>query len=79
VEHMQGFPADPGGPSFCAVRNQRYLWAEYSTGEKELYDLVSDPWQLQNSAQVPALSAVRASMHQRLLALCNPPPPDWTP
>ncbi len=79
VEHMQGSADDPGGPSFCAVRNRRYLWAEYSTGEKELYDLVNDPWQLQNSAQVPALSTIRASMHQRLLGLCNPPPPDWTP
>ncbi len=79
VEHLQGWPGDPGGPSFCAVRNTRYMYAEYSTGEKELYDLVADPWELSNSVQQPSMAAVRSQLHSRLLQLCNPPPPDWRP
>jgi arylsulfatase A-like enzyme len=77
VEHMQLSDTDKGGPSFCAIRNQRYLWAEYSTGEKELYDLSNDPWQLNNIAST-ATSQLRTTLHQRLTSLCNPPPPDMT-
>ena len=30
-------------PGFSAIRTERYLYAEYETGEKELYDLKNDP------------------------------------
>jgi arylsulfatase A-like enzyme len=79
VEHLQGWPGDPGGPSFCAVRNSHYKYAEYATGEKELYDLVNDPYELTNRAGSPSLATVQASLRNRLLTLCNPPPPGWTP
>jgi N-acetylglucosamine-6-sulfatase len=79
VEHLQSGSADPGGPSFCAVRGQRYLYAEYSTGEKELYDLSSDPWELTNLVGQPTLAAAQSRLHARLLQLCNPPPPGWSP
>jgi hypothetical protein len=59
------------------MRNTRYMYAEYSTGEKELYDLVTDPWELTNSVRQPAMATVRSQLHSRLLQLCNPPPPDW--
>jgi N-acetylglucosamine-6-sulfatase len=33
-------------PPYRAVRTQRYLYVEYKTGERELYDLRRDPYEL---------------------------------
>jgi N-acetylglucosamine-6-sulfatase len=44
---------DWGRPGFEAVRTQRYLYVEYDTGERELYDLEKDPYQLRNVAREP--------------------------
>ena len=33
-------------PRYFGVRTADYLYAEYETGERELYDLASDPWQI---------------------------------
>jgi arylsulfatase A-like enzyme len=52
---------------------------EYQTGEEELYDLDSDPYELQNLAGDPAHAALQATLHQRMLELCSPPPPGFTP
>ena len=79
IEHLRSGASDPGGPTFCAVRSTRYLYAQYATGEKELYDLSSDPWELTNRAGSSSLASVQTSLHNRLLSLCNPPPPGWTP
>ena len=35
-------------PSFKAIRTERYMYAEHNTGEKELYDLQNDPYELQS-------------------------------
>lgn len=43
----------PGGgrrPGHGLVRTQRYSYIEWSTGETELYDLYTDPYQLENLA-----------------------------
>jgi len=66
-------------PTYCAVRSQRYLYVDYGSGEEELYDLKTDPLELQNVATDPAYAAKRKSLRRSLLALCNPPPPDYTP
>jgi arylsulfatase A-like enzyme len=46
---------------FIALRTRRYLYVEYNTGERELYEVVADPYQLHNIAVgnplVPGLSA----------------------
>jgi arylsulfatase A-like enzyme len=34
---------------YQAVRTERYLYVEYVTGERELYDLVEDPWQMSSA------------------------------
>jgi hypothetical protein len=51
---------------FRGVRTDRYMYARYRSGAKELYDLRKDPLELQNAASDPAYSAVRTSL-QRLL------------
>jgi N-acetylglucosamine-6-sulfatase len=48
-----------GTPSYQAVRTRQHLYVEYATGERELYDLQADPYQLRNfyGSADPALIA----------------------
>jgi N-sulphoglucosamine sulphohydrolase, C-terminal len=59
---------DPEDPplNYLGVRTDRYLYAEYGTGEQELYDLRADPFELQNAATNPAYSAVKGSLRRLL-------------
>jgi N-acetylglucosamine-6-sulfatase len=63
-------------PTFCEVRDRRYELTQYETGEEELYDLSTDPFQLQNRADDPLLASVRSSLLDRMRTLCSPAPPD---
>jgi N-acetylglucosamine-6-sulfatase len=47
---------------YSAVRTARYIYAEYDTGEKELYDLQTDPYELQNLQADPAFDQVEGSL-----------------
>ena len=53
-------------PKYSEVRNNQYAYIEYKTGEKELYDLVKDPWQLNNIVSDPAMADVIGALQQRL-------------
>ena len=66
-------------PAYCAVRNRHWIYVEYETGEQELYNLVSDPYELQNLAGDPSYATTQSNLHARMLQLCNPPPPGLTP
>jgi N-acetylglucosamine-6-sulfatase len=59
-------------PPYLALRTERYLYVEYANGERELYDLQTDPYQLQNLAATadPALLADLAAQldHLRVCA-----------
>jgi hypothetical protein len=66
-------------PAYCAVRNQRYMFVKYADGEKELYDLSTDPYELNNLAGEAAYGDVVDHLYSRLVVLCNPPPPGYTP
>ena len=37
-------------PPYLALRTEQYLYVEYANGERELYDMQTDPYQLQNLA-----------------------------
>ena len=50
---------------------------KYATGEEELYDLYSDPYQLTNQAGNASDAAVLDQMRTRLATLCDPPPPGF--
>ena len=56
LEPLDGGDLDPaqqavgGIPPFFGIRTPDYVYVEYSTGERELYDLKNDPYQLQNLA-----------------------------
>jgi arylsulfatase A-like enzyme len=66
-------------PAYCAVRNQQYIYVDYLTGEEELYDVQADPFELNNLASNSAYATIKNTMHQRLVQLCTPPPPGYTP
>jgi N-acetylglucosamine-6-sulfatase len=59
---------DPEDPplNYQGVRTDRYLYANYGTGEQELYDLRNDPFELQNAVGNPAYSRVKASLQALL-------------
>jgi len=47
-----------GVPQWRAVRTTGFLYVEYGTGERELYDLSADPFELENRAGDPAFAHV---------------------
>ncbi len=53
-------------PEFYAVRNAAWKYVEYSTGEKELYDLVNDPYELNNIADQSEYAEIQAQLKARL-------------
>jgi N-acetylglucosamine-6-sulfatase len=72
IEHVRG--TNPV-PTYCAVRTPRYLYVRYATGEIELYDLQTDPAQLENvERERPALVTRLEVARQEL---CDPVPPGY--
>jgi N-acetylglucosamine-6-sulfatase len=69
IEHFGG-----GSPfrvrSYVGARTEKDVYIEYATGEKEYYDLVADPFQMENRASSLA-PAVLARLSARLAALRN--------
>jgi arylsulfatase A-like enzyme len=64
-------PVAPGKiPEFQGLRVANYTYVEYSTGERELYNLSQDPEELNNLAS-SADPALIAALHARLDALRN--------
>lgn len=71
-----------GDFEFFGVRTAGWTYVEYSNGEKELYDLTADPYQLENQANKPAYSAKQAELKARMEALLageHPPVATATP
>ena len=56
-------------PIFKAIRTKRYMYATHGTGEKELYDLQTDPFQLVSRHNHPAYASVRAQLASDLQKL----------
>ena len=55
---------------YKGVRTDRYTYVVYKeTGDEELYDRQTDPYELQNVADSPAYSAVKAHLASRLAKL----------
>ena len=68
-----------GVPTYCGVRSSRYAYVQYQLGTEELYDLVADPYQLDNRARQPAVRSTVVRFRTRAQSLCDPPPPGFTP
>ena len=57
-----------GLPRFAGLRTPTHLYFERDTGERELYDLARDPYQLHNLARGPRPAAARRRRGARLEA-----------
>src|SRR4051812_19410074 len=73
LEHMKSDPVGP--PSFCGVRGENEVYVLYATGEEELYDLRSDPYELDNLASKPGEESTLRGFRERVRQLCKPTPP----
>jgi N-acetylglucosamine-6-sulfatase len=72
IEHLRG--TNPV-PTYCAIRTTRHLFASYETGERELYDLEADPFQLRSL--IGSAPALESRLETTLRSLCDPPPPGF--
>ena len=69
-EPDRGVPFSGNPPSYEAMRTANSLYVEYVDGEREYYDLATDPEELNNvAAQLPTQEA--ASLHTALLAMAG--------
>jgi arylsulfatase A-like enzyme len=76
LEHLKSTNAVP---TFCGVVTPTHKLIEYATGERELYDLTADPFELRNRAGQAAVATVERELHTRLVRMCSPPPPGFAP
>lgn len=74
IEHLAG--ANPV-PTYCAVRSRAWTYVRYADGSEELYDLRTDPYELENLAGDPAVAGILRERRTRLAELCDPPPPGY--
>jgi N-acetylglucosamine-6-sulfatase len=75
VEHLNAKLRTPKPPTYCGLRSPRHAFITYRTGERELYDLALDPYQLRNLVGGPGVGATITRLRAQLARLCNPPPP----
>lgn len=61
----------PGPAHFDGIRARNYLYAEYANGDRELYDLRKDPYELSSQHANPAYDALKASLAARLHRLVS--------
>jgi N-acetylglucosamine-6-sulfatase len=54
----ESYLSNPREVPFIGVRTPRYLYVRYTTGERELYDLQRDPYELQNLDGEPSYQRV---------------------
>jgi arylsulfatase A-like enzyme len=81
VEHrFTTLPGDPdrqgtrtgNSPDYEAVRTADYLYVEYATGDREYYDLRTDPDELDNIAdELPPRRLAQLHLYLRGLATCR--------
>jgi arylsulfatase A-like enzyme len=56
-------------PEFYSIRTAEWKYTEYSTGEVELYDLVNDPFELENLAGKRDYREIQSELAARLQEL----------
>jgi hypothetical protein len=64
-------------PAYCGVRTEQYAYVRYSDGFEELYDLTSDPYELQNVASDPSVASTKATLLAQTMSMCSPAPPGY--
>jgi arylsulfatase A-like enzyme len=57
-----------------AWQDGRWHYVEYETGERELYDVVEDPWEMENRAGEAGVAEIETALRKRLHQLIGEPP-----
>ena len=65
----------PGHPAYCGVRTEQYMFVQYRSGARELYDYAVDPLELDNVAGNKDYAAVQTDLKRSAKNLCDPMPP----
>lgn len=65
-------------PTYCQIRSDDYSYVRYTTGEEELYNMRTDPYQLENAVGSPGSRPILEQMQVRVRELCDPPPPGYS-
>jgi hypothetical protein len=55
--------------TYAAIHTPRYVYVEHNTGERELYDLQTDPYELASVHDSPGYTQIRSDLARRLLVL----------
>jgi N-sulfoglucosamine sulfohydrolase-like protein len=55
--------------TYAAIHTPRYVYVEHNTGERELYDLQNDPYELTSVHDSPGYTQIRSDLARRLLVL----------
>lgn len=73
VDRNRAFEPAYEMPDYLGVRDvvSGFTWVEYETGERELYDLNTDPDELENRADDPAYRPIRERLENRLTQLID--------
>ena len=53
-------------PAYIGFRTKDWKYVEYETGERELYDLVNDPYEMDNLFGIPAYDDVIADLQEKI-------------
>jgi len=61
----------PGVTHFDAIRSRNLKYVEHQNGDRELYDLARDPYELESQHLNPAYDAIKASLAARLKSLVS--------
>jgi arylsulfatase A-like enzyme len=56
----------PGAGHFDAIRSRNFMYAEHQNGDRELYDLQKDPYELQSQHANPAYDPMKNALAARL-------------
>ena len=67
-----------GRPPYCGWRTKQWMFAQYATGERELYDLSTDPHELHNLAADPRFADRLAALRAKSMQRCQPTPPGFS-
>jgi N-acetylglucosamine-6-sulfatase len=67
----------PKRPAYCGYRSHRWMFAQYASGFRELYDYRRDSQELRNLAHDRAHRSMVLSLRQRAMATCTPVPPGF--
>jgi len=78
---LEGWDKNPptADPSYCGIRAQNFMYAQYGDGSQELYDTRTDPWEIHNLIANPAYHSEFEKLHAMMLRDCSPPPPGFHP